>query len=42
LLAVYSTGRQFARVLESDEAGRVVTLSGGMLPAVESFEGCGG
>lgn len=42
LLAVYSTDRQFARALESDEAGRVVTLHGGMLPAAESFEDCGG
>jgi len=42
VLAVYSPDRQFALVMESNDAGRVVTLRGGMLPAVEFLEGCSG
>jgi len=42
LLAVYSPHRQFARAMESNGTGCVVTLRGGMVPAVESLEGCCG
>ena len=42
LLAVYSPDRKFALVMESNDAGRIVTLRGGMLPAVEFLEGCSG
>jgi hypothetical protein len=42
VLAVYSPDRQFALVMESNDAGRIVTLRGGMLPAVEFLEGCSG
>lgn len=42
VLAVYSPNRQFALVMESNDAGRIVTLRGGMLPAVEFLEGCSG
>jgi hypothetical protein len=27
-------------VMESDDAGRIITLRGGRLPMVESLEGC--
>jgi hypothetical protein len=40
VLAVYSPDRQFALVMESNDAGRLVTLRGGMVPAVEMLEGC--
>lgn len=40
VLAVYSPDRQFALVMESNDDGRVVTMRGGMLPAVEMLEGC--
>lgn len=40
VLAVYSPDRQYALVMESNDAGRVVTLRGGMVPAVEMLEGC--
>jgi hypothetical protein len=40
VLAVYSPDRQFALVMESNDAGRLVTLRGGMVPAVELLEGC--
>jgi hypothetical protein len=39
-LAVYSADRKFALVMESDDSGRIVTLRGGRVPAVESLEGC--
>jgi hypothetical protein len=39
-LAVYSADRKFALVMESDDSGRIVTLRGGRLPAVEALEGC--
>jgi hypothetical protein len=40
ILAVYSPDRKFALVMESNDAGRIVTLRGGMVPAVEFLEGC--
>jgi hypothetical protein len=39
-LAVYSADRKFALVMESDDSGRIVTLRGGRVPAVEALEGC--
>jgi hypothetical protein len=42
VLAVYSPDRQFALVMESNDAGRIVTLRGGRVPAVEFLEGCSG
>ena len=39
-LAVYSADRKFALVMESDDSGRIVTLRGGQVPAVEALEGC--
>lgn len=40
LLAVYSPDRKFALVMESNDAGRIVTLRGGLVPAVDFLEGC--
>ena len=40
MLAVYSPDRRFALVMESNDAGRVVMLRGGLMPAVEWLEGC--
>lgn len=40
ILAVYSPDRKFALVMESNDAGRIVTLRGGSVPAVEFLEGC--
>jgi len=40
MLAVYSPDRRFALVMESNDAGRIVTLRGGLVPAVEFLEGC--
>jgi hypothetical protein len=40
VLAVYSPDRRFALVMESNDAGRIVTLRGGRVPAVEFLEGC--
>jgi hypothetical protein len=40
VLSVYSPDRKFALVMESNDAGRLVTLRGGMVPAVESLAGC--
>ena len=42
VLAVYSPDRRYALVMESDDAGRIVTLRGGLVPAVEFLEGCSG
>ncbi len=42
VLAVYSPDRQFALVMESNDAGRIVTLRGGKVPTVEFLEGCSG
>jgi hypothetical protein len=39
-LSVVSADRKFALVMESDDAGRIITLRGGRLPMVESLEGC--
>jgi len=39
-LSVLSSDRKFALVMESDDAGRIITLRGGRLPMVESLEGC--
>jgi hypothetical protein len=39
-LAVMSADRKHALVMESNDAGRIITLRGGRLPAVESLEGC--
>ena len=40
MLSVYSPDRQFALVMESNDAGRLVMLRGGMVPAVENLAGC--
>lgn len=39
-LAVYSPDRRFALVMESNDAGRIITLRAGAVPAVEHLEGC--
>lgn len=41
-MAVYSPDRRFALVMESNDDGRIITLRGGMVPAVEYLEGCSG
>ncbi len=41
-LAVYSPDGKFALVMESNDAGRIIMLRGGMVPAVEFLEGCSG
>lgn len=40
MLTVYSPNRKFALVMESNDSGRIVTLRGGLVPAVEFLEGC--
>lgn len=40
VLAVYSPDRRFALVMESNDAGRIITLRGGLVAAVELLEGC--
>ena len=40
VLAVYSPDKKIALVMESNDAGRIVTLRGAMVPAVEFLEGC--
>jgi hypothetical protein len=40
VLAVYSPDRRYALVMESNDAGRIVTLRGGLVPAVEFLAGC--
>lgn len=40
MLTVYSPDRKFALVMESNDSGHIVTLRGGMVPAVEFLEGC--
>jgi hypothetical protein len=37
---VYSPLKKFALVMASNDAGRIVTLRSGMVPAVEFLEGC--
>jgi hypothetical protein len=39
-LMVLSADRKYALVMESDDAGRIITLRGGRLPMVEALEGC--
>jgi hypothetical protein len=39
-LSVVSADGKYALVMESDDAGRIITLRGGRLPMVESLEGC--
>jgi len=39
---VYSPDGKFALVMESNDAGRIIMLCGGMVPAVEFLEGCSG
>lgn len=39
-LAVYSPDRRFALIMESNDAGRIITLRAGAVPAVEHLEGC--
>jgi hypothetical protein len=39
-LSVLSADRKYALVMESDDAGRIITLRGGRLPMVEALEGC--
>jgi hypothetical protein len=41
-MAVYSPDRKYALVMESNDSGRVITVRGGLVPAVENLEGCGG
>ena len=41
-LAVYSPDGKFALVMESNDAGRIIMLRGGLVPAVEFLEGCSG
>lgn len=39
-LSVISADRKYALVMESDDAGRIITMRGGRLPVVEALEGC--
>ena len=39
-LAVYSPDRKYALIMESNDDGRIITLRGGLVPAVEYLEGC--
>jgi hypothetical protein len=39
-LSVVSADRKYALVMESDDAGRIITMRGGRLPMVEALEGC--
>lgn len=39
-LTVYSPDRRFARVMESNDSGRIITLRGGRWPDVGWLEGC--
>ena len=38
--SVYSPDRRFALVMETNDAGRIITLRGGRLPEVDWLEGC--
>jgi len=40
MLTVYSPDRRFALVMESNDAGRIITLRGGRMPDVGWLEGC--
>ena len=40
ILSVYSPDRRFALVMETNDAGRFITLRGGGLPEVGWLEGC--
>jgi hypothetical protein len=40
MLALYSPDRRHALVMESNDRGRIITLRGGLVPAVEFLEGC--
>ena len=40
MLSVYSPDRRFALVMETNDAGRIITLRGGRLPEVGWLEGC--
>jgi hypothetical protein len=40
MLTVYSPDRRFALVMETNDAGRIITLRGGRLPEVGWLEGC--
>jgi hypothetical protein len=40
MLTVYSPDRRFALVMETNDAGRIITLRGGRLPEVAWLEGC--
>jgi hypothetical protein len=40
MLTVYSPDRRFALVMESNDAGRIITLRGGRWPDVGWLEGC--
>jgi hypothetical protein len=39
-LSVVSADGKYALVMESDDAGRIITMRGGRLPMVEALEGC--
>ena len=38
--SVYSPDRRFALVMETNDAGRIITLRGGRLPEIGWLEGC--
>ena len=40
MLTVYAPDRRFALVMETNDAGRIITLRGGRLPEVGWLEGC--
>lgn len=40
VLTVYSPDRRFALVMESNDAGRIITLRGGRMPDIAWLEGC--
>lgn len=40
VLSLYSSDRRFALVMEGNDAGRIITLRAGAVPAVERLEGC--
>ena len=40
MLSVYSPDRRIALVMETNDAGRIITLRGGRLPEVGWLEGC--
>lgn len=39
-LAIYSSDKKYALVMEANDEGRIITMRGGQLPQVLSLEGC--